>query len=350
MAPSQEYNDDLLLLLATLLVADHTNVDSDDLEPFLDPLLRTLEERLFERSELFSRLPFPPHFIFARLRSSLRRGSLGRRTKGMQEIGDSIYGRLSERLDRIERETDRRFAEVRERLNDLSFEDEITRHNVLLSLSDVADDLKTFEWGLSIGIKPEELRTQRTIPIRIYLSEPAGDETHQAIIDAVVATLGELSFEKDTDLPEESGSWWKRFWARTKDMATQEDVAERLQKLERAAEIALLDKPQAAANKDHATAIATLMKALNNSDKACIQAGNILLLKNGDDIIVRTLSPVELRAVEKNQALLKQPQSLLRKLQTICEEAEEPEASSAPQKPNRLILPRRPSKPEKNDT
>jgi len=42
MAPTPDYNDDLLLLLVTLLVADRTSGESDELDPYLDQLLRVL--------------------------------------------------------------------------------------------------------------------------------------------------------------------------------------------------------------------------------------------------------------------------------------------------------------------
>ena len=125
-------------------------------------------------------------------------------------------------------------------------------------------------------------------------------------------------------------------------------MAERLQKLERAAEVTALDKPQAVANKDHATAIATLVKALDKSNQACVQAGNLLLLKNGDDIIAKTLSPAELRAVEKNQALLKQPQHLLHKLQVICEDSGEAETSPDSRSRSRALLSKPKAKREKD--
>jgi hypothetical protein len=94
MAPTPDYNDDLLLLLVTLLVADRTSGESDELDPYLDQLLRVLEERSFERSEAFSRLPFPPQIIFRQLRSAFRRGPFERRDRRMQEMADGIYGRL----------------------------------------------------------------------------------------------------------------------------------------------------------------------------------------------------------------------------------------------------------------
>ena len=344
MATNPGYSDDLLLLLVTFLVTDQADFDWGELTPFLDQLLRTLEKRSRENTDAFSSLPFPPDVLFRRLRSSVRlRRPFGRDRRHMQqEISDSIYGRLSERLDRIESDIDRQLKEVHRRLDDISIQGETKRTAILQFLTTISDDLNGFEWALSIGTEPADLHTQRSIPVRIYLSEPVGDEIHQQIIDAVASTLEELSFEKDTDLPEESGSWWKRFWMRTKDAATQEEVTERLGKLERAAEVALLDKPQAEANKDHAIAIAALMEPLKKTDNACIQVGNILLVKIGGDIIARTLTPIELRAMEKNQSLLKQPQELLGKLQAICEADEQPETNSDhheistknPRKPN----------------
>lgn len=117
-------------------------------------------------------------------------------------------------------------------------------------------------------------------------------------------------------LPDEEGSWWKRFVFRSKEFLTSDDVTSRLKKAERAVEATYLDKPQAEANNLQAGAAASLIGALSTTDKACIQVGSLLVVKATDAdgksaVIARTLTSEELREIEENQTILRDPQRIL---------------------------------------
>lgn len=351
MTLSSDNNDELLLLLITLLVADRMDVDWSELDPYIQDLFIALDKMKYKQGGSLSHLPFPIEDLTRRLRRSFEKAPMGMQwRRSLTRTADEIYQHIRTDLEIITREQFRR-QEGRENLSrpsnridrsistlearilnigktiseiqdrQVNFESKISTN-----LRSIADELKTFEWGLSIGILPEDLLAKRSIPVRIYLSEALGDDTHRQIIDAVAAALEELHFEKNTELPEEGGSWWKRFWATTKDPAIQAEVYRRLEALERGAEIAIIEKPQASANKDHATAIATLIKALEKSNKAAIHAGNVLLLKNNGDYIVKTLSPAQMRALEKNPELMKNPHKLLVLLKSSCNWSDDSEA------------------------
>jgi hypothetical protein len=186
-----------------------------------------------------------------------------------------------------------------------------------------SDALKTLQWALSVGVRPSETISKHAIPVRIYISEITSEDIKSILVGGIVQLLEGLSFESDLDLPGEDGSWWKRFWMQSREIATHEEIQNRLFKIERIAETRLLEKPQAEANKAHASAVATILKSLEHVNSACIQIGNILLVKFAPNkthasVMVRTLSPVEMRALEKNQTLLKDPATIIQKLEQIC--------------------------------
>lgn len=140
---------------------------------------------------------------------------------------------------------------------------------------------------------------------------------------AVERLFDPLGFERSYELPDESGSWWKKLLLRTKGFFASADVQKRLRTAEGALEAHYLDKPQAEANHLQAGAAAPLITALGTTPNACIQVGTLLLVKATKDgqsaVITRTLTKEELRRLEENQAMLKRPDQVLEWLETACQ-------------------------------
>ena len=109
---------------------------------------------------------------------------------------------------------------------------------------------------------------------------------------------------------------------RTKEVASQPEVADRLAKIERALDIKGLGTPQAEIDNKQAGAIAALTTALANTPSAAIQVGSILYLKltiNGDAVVqARTLTQRELIVLESNQNLLNSPATIMTELSRLC--------------------------------
>jgi len=319
-----ERDDDFTLLLLLLLLADRADIDLEEIEPYLDSMLRRLEQN-FDRQERSSEFPFPPGYLFHLLRRSISRGRIGGRRSRLGDVSDQIYGRLAERLDLMSSDLDRRFSSLEERMDDAEQTGATERSDLMSAIEKASDSIKTLEWILSIGVNPADMVNNRSIPVRIYLPEPSSEANHANIIDAIISVLERFSFERDLEISEEDGSWWKRFWMRSKELATQEEIQNRLIKMERMAEARYLDKPQAEANKDHAAAVATIMKSLEHVNSACVQIGNILLVKHAPNkkdarVMVRTLNAIEMNTLEKNQSLLRSPSNIIQKLQALCGE------------------------------
>ena len=175
---------------------------------------------------------------------------------------------------------------------------------------------------LSAGVDVAKVALTRYLPLKVFVSDPVPDRiTLEKIVNSIETLLNEEGFERADEFPEETGSWWKKLVLRTKNVATHEQVIDRIKKAERAAEIAILDKPQAEANQCQAEAASSLISSLGEIANACIQAGSLLVVKatnNGkSSIIARTLTPMELKHLEENQAVLRKPGEILEWLQNI---------------------------------
>jgi|GEM_PF-4462725 len=184
-------------------------------------------------------------------------------------------------------------------------------------LQKAKNDVHELTWLLSIGSDIASVRLQRNVPVRIYFSDPVPDvEKREVVVKALESLAKDVGLIRSYELPDESGSWWKRFWLKTEEFLTQDEVQLKIGKVQKAAEVRYLDKPQAEANHLQAQAAACLIDSLKDVQKGCIQVGSLLLLKMPDDqgvpvIVSRTLSAEELVHLESNHIALKSPERVL---------------------------------------
>ena len=175
--------------------------------------------------------------------------------------------------------------------------------------------------ALTLGLNLDSSRITRSLPIAIYLSV-ASAQTIEDATHAMHALADALDFQVAAEYPEIQGSWYKRLYISSKQLLTQPEVAERLERLERAAEIRLLDKAQAEVDGVQSGAIAKLIKALDKVPNAAVQAGSVLVVKlttsAGPVIQARTLTQHELEELESNQLLLQEPHQVLARLADAC--------------------------------
>lgn len=193
-------------------------------------------------------------------------------------------------------------------------------------LTEYKRDAQDYFWLLGTGADIKHVKLIRYVPVRAYISDPVPKRaTLNNLVESIEKLVAEFGFDKTDEFPEEDGSWWKKLVLKTKEAMTQKEVADRLEKVERAAEIAYLDKPQAEANQCQAQAASALITSLKDTNNACIQVGSLLVVKATDNnsgkkdtsIIARTLTPMELKHLEENQAILRKPAEILDWLQNI---------------------------------
>ncbi len=173
----------------------------------------------------------------------------------------------------------------------------------------------------AMGIPDDQVKSQRFVPVRAYIDEtPDGAIT--AISNAIKEVLSAYGFEVADEFPEIKGSWFKKWFVKSKDTLSRPEVTERLDKVERAIDLQVLNRPQADIDEKQSAAIANLIKALDNVPNAAIQSGSVLVVKlttpNGSVIQARTLSQDEMVQLENNQLLLQDPSKVLYELSAAC--------------------------------
>jgi len=202
---------------------------------------------------------------------------------------------------------------------------EIRFRELVDNMRELEDNLKTANKELhhylifqSFGDEAKNISLDRFIPVRVYLSDDKQDDIEK-ITNAVDGLLDAFGFQFSDDFPAEKGSWWKTWFAKSKDVITQPEVTDRLEKIERALDVKGLHKPQAEVDKAQAEAIAILTASVKEIPNVAIQAGSILLVKvtdgSGDPSLqVRSLSTKELIFLENNQHLLCKPETVMQSL------------------------------------
>lgn len=251
---------------------------------------------------------------FYLLERMLRRGPIDRhhlnqRLAAVEEQTSQALASLDSVQARIQEQTTTFRASVGASIEDLSAELSYSKK----AQAELKEDVHCYLVLQSLGVDLSAAPLPRFVPIRVYLSEADSKRTH-SVSNAVRHLLDVYGFSISDDFPEESGSWWKKWFAKTRDAATQPEVIERLKKIERAVELQGLHKPQSEINKNEADAVAALLKAVENVPTAAIQAGAILLIKTNSCVQVRTLTLRELTHLEMNQKLLASPHDILEKL------------------------------------
>jgi hypothetical protein len=242
------------------------------------------------------------------------RGKLAEAMQLLQRLQKSapqqaVFQRYTDQVDQINNTIPRLEKDLRQALDVVT-----SGHRVLQT------DVHSYLVAQSMGIDLNDLPLPRFIPVRVYLSEAS-----QRDVDRVTKAVTQLSevfgFTVSDEFPAKSGSWWKKWFVKTKEVATQPEVQQRIEKLERALELKGLAQPQANVDKTEAEAVATLVKAVENSPNVAIQAGSLLLVKttqNGQNCLqVRTLTQRELIHLEKHQDLLTSPSTVMSQLAGI---------------------------------
>jgi hypothetical protein len=154
--------------------------------------------------------------------------------------------------------------------------------------------------------------------LRIYIDSQRKDlaDNISAAVDRVVAVDG---FEPVSAKQFEQGSWFGRWIAKSKVALSQQEMQDRLRKLERAMETQLYMKPQVDVDSKHAESIGGLLHVLAGTQNAVVQIGSIILVKiTGQDgqirVAVKTLTAQQMLDIERDDALLRNPNDLLKYL------------------------------------
>lgn len=154
------------------------------------------------------------------------------------------------------------------------------------------------------------------LPVVVWLDS---DRDKKAVQDALKSLVEVSGLEITFSGPEQVGSWFRRFGAGVRRGLSSAEAQIRFEKAERALELQVVGKRQAEVDSVQAEAVAKLLVALENTASALVQIGSILLIKVDGVPAVRNLTPRELRLLERNPSLLKDPAAILSALQNADE-------------------------------
>ncbi len=178
----------------------------------------------------------------------------------------------------------------------------------------------------------EAIPSADSMQLAIYADVEENTEEWRRLSNAGEAVAEALGFARESQLPTEYGSVFERgFWKRivTSDEARQYEAM-----LQQALGLRVAMLNQAEVDSKQAAAAADLITAVAAVPTACVKVGSLLLIKyavapNDDPIVlVRSLSPREVQAIDRYPAILKNPETALDALNMAIAAAEPSEVTS----------------------
>lgn len=172
-------------------------------------------------------------------------------------------------------------------------------------------------YGFPHGAPPIEVpreQAEDNWAVAIYLRD-GGVREGEEIRKAVERFWAELGFEVVAEFDPVLGSFFQKLRAKAASPQGRAALQERLEKLERAAEVQLLAVPESQATLNNAQGLAALIQALEKESAAAIQLGPLLLIKTcrpdgASQVYSCTLTPAQLKHLERHPELLKDPGGL----------------------------------------
>jgi CspA family cold shock protein len=169
--------------------------------------------------------------------------------------------------------------------------------------------------------------TSGEVNFETYVSSPNALDALR-LASAVDVILEDVGFLRPRQIDLRSGSWWRRAASRLRAGVTSEEVVERLQKAERALELAALGERQATVDAKTAEAAATIMREVRDQDRVAVRLGSLLCVKyndgHGDVLVLKQLTEAERRALDHFGGLTAKPERTLELLSLAVAELNSP--------------------------
>jgi hypothetical protein len=252
----------------------------------------------------------------------------GREEHRIERMVGQVVDMHLERVSREWRRQDSRFDELQRTLAGQGY---LELRTILSSfrttLSQVNSRLEQYQTEMTSLVLAQRTTS---FAVSVYL-----DTTEKQHIDSLVGALREIMGEQGLTMqmvygPEYS-SWYARFKLAitNRDPDVRDEFAYRLQKVEHAIEVRMLQEPMSVVNINQADAVSRLLNAVSAIPNAVLLVSSVIVVKltNNDgkeQVFVKTLSVAEVRAFEANQHLLKSPREALEHLHLLGRNGSEP--------------------------
>ena len=146
----------------------------------------------------------------------------------------------------------------------------------------------------------------------IYLEN---EDTAEDVESALREVFRDYGLSVVWEDPPERNSWFRRFGILFRRAGSSETADRLLKELDRAVELRAVDAVQAQVDAAQGDVVAKLLSALVSNPNAMVQIGSILVLKVDEVPLVRNLTQSELRFLQRNPELQKNPKMVLQHLQ-----------------------------------
>ncbi len=234
----------------------------------------------------------------------------------------------------------------------------------ILKLSNLRRIFAEYMAALSMGLDYNRIKTDRFIPVRVYLSKGDILEDQESFVDKELQRLKKMGFDTEkyprhelrgqilgklkiealmkgldhryrhpvllvlrefletvefkfyVDCEGMQGSLWKKFVAKSSKIMATEEFHEAISKAKRAIEAAVTSKTQAEVDKKQAEAASRLIEAIGDNE-AILQIASILIVKLNKRIVAMTLSLEQLSYIENNRDIMRNPQEILDRLASL---------------------------------
>lgn len=162
--------------------------------------------------------------------------------------------------------------------------------------------------------------------IVLYLEEYA-EQQLESVQRAAIQLAGELGYADFVLTDEQIGSIFRRFRGKLKTGLSSDYVQQKLQELDQRTSIEIIGRSRAEADAIKTSSAVSLIASLADIPNAVVRVGAILVIKqtiNGTPAaVIRELSTREIRALELNPGIQREPQSVLQLLAAAVAHLEE---------------------------
>jgi hypothetical protein len=170
--------------------------------------------------------------------------------------------------------------------------------------------------ALDLEVRPiSELLAEITIYLDVFDNDAVA-----RVEGACFALSGLLGYDGFELIEYHRASIWERLRGKTNEAASSDVVRRHASEIDQALSNLIVGKQQVEVDGQAAEVIATLTASVSDVANACIRAGSVMLVKftpPGSDqasLLIRSLSPLELRALEQNPGIQRDPASAIEML------------------------------------
>lgn len=162
-------------------------------------------------------------------------------------------------------------------------------------------------------------RVGNVVAVRVYTSDTGTGSRVAEELERMLVSFGFEVCDRESPILE---SWFQRIRVAFKVAFRSPQAADALVVAQRALEIQVYGRHQAEIDSQQGDAAAKVIESLSSTERAVVQVGSLLVVKLRGDLMMFTLSQLELAHLER-RSLFRDPERILEELQRLKESPQE---------------------------